>query len=150
MNLNEAVAGLRLLLESTVTSEILLEIHLDAELATIKGDQQQIGQLLMNLVINARVAMPKGGACTIKTTNEDEHVVLTVCDTGCGMSSETLSHIFEPFFSTKGMALAPGLGLSAVYGIVQQHRGLIAVASKPGEGTTFAIRFPSLRAICGA
>jgi signal transduction histidine kinase len=142
MNLNDAIAEMRLLLESILANDIVLEFKLAAESQQIDGDRQQLGQMLMNLVINARAAMPDGGLCAIETVNDDEHILLTIRDTGCGMSSETLAHMFEPFFSTKGMAIAPGLGLSAVYGIVQQHGGSIRVASKLGGGTTFYIHLP--------
>jgi two-component system cell cycle sensor histidine kinase/response regulator CckA len=142
VNLNDVISEIKLLLESTVSHDIALEFRLIAEAATIKGDRQQIGQMLMNLIINARAAMPRGGNCAIQTVADREHVSLIVKDTGCGMSAETLAHIFEPFFSTKGIAQAPGLGLSAVYGVVQQHGGTIEAASKPEEGTTFTIRFP--------
>jgi two-component system, cell cycle sensor histidine kinase and response regulator CckA len=145
ISLDNAIRNMKLLLESTVANEVNLEFNLAAEDASIKGDRQQIGQLLMNLVINARAAMPKGGLCTIETTTSEDDVLLTVQDTGCGMSAETLSHIFEPFFSTRCMSTAAGLGLSVVYGIVQQHHGTIEVASKPDEGTTFLIRFPLLK-----
>jgi signal transduction histidine kinase len=143
MNLDNTIADMKILLEATIANEIALEINLAAPMAHINGDRQQIGQLLMNLVINARAAtMPEGGRCTIETTAGSEHVQLSVRDNGCGIPAETLGHIFQPFFSTKGMALATGLGLSVVYGIVQQHGGTIEVASKPGEGTMFSIRFP--------
>jgi two-component system cell cycle sensor histidine kinase/response regulator CckA len=144
MNLNDVIGDIRLLLESMVMSEITLDIDLVAGPANVKGDRHELGQMLMNLVINARNAMPQGGQCKVETSIDGEHVLLTVRDSGCGMSAETLAHIFEPFFSTKSIALAQGLGLSAVYGIVQQHGGKIEVNSRPGEGTTFSIRFPLL------
>jgi CheY-like chemotaxis protein len=110
----------------------------------------------MNLALNARDAMPEGGKLSIMTNNVEEeqlplrqsaeprdYVQLTVSDTGIGMDRDTLDRIFEPFYSTKGLAYKTGLGLAVVHGIIEQHRGLVTCDSKPGHGTTFKIYFPA-------
>jgi CheY-like chemotaxis protein len=118
------------------------------------GDSNQVGQILMNLIINARDAMPKGGTLTVETSNVDSastvslgfeelpegrYAMLSVRDTGVGMSLEVQSHLFEPFYTTKEQGKGSGLGLSIVHGIVKQHGGHIAVQSQVGEGTVFRI-----------
>jgi two-component system cell cycle sensor histidine kinase/response regulator CckA len=138
----------------------VLVLNLTERLPTIEGDGGMMEQVLMNLAVNARDAMPRGGTLTIKTEtvvllDEDvrgkpdaragEFVRLTLSDTGMGISPDILPRIFEPFFTTKGMNRGTGLGLSTVYGIVGQHRGWIEVASELGVGTTFAIYLPAVR-----
>jgi CheY-like chemotaxis protein len=140
-----------------IGDDIQLKSILQGDLGTIKADPGQLEQVLMNLVINARDAMPKGGKIVLTTSNVEiektcdrrhspvkpgQYVSLTVSDTGLGMDLETQSHIFEPFFSTKAAGRGTGLGLSTVFGIVKQSEGSIAVCGQTGKGTTFTIHFP--------
>jgi len=140
-----------------IGEDIKLEIKLAGDLGNIRSDPGQIEQVVTNLVINARDAMPKGGALTIETANAaldradvlfpmgaapGPYVSLTVRDTGHGMTPEIIERIFEPFFTTKEAGHGTGLGLATVYGIVEQSGGAIDVRSQPGQGSTFAIYFP--------
>jgi PAS domain S-box len=157
LDLNSVVRGLEQLLRRLLGEDIQLQATLGAELGTIKADPSQVEQVLMNLVVNARDAMPNGGRLIIETCNAEldqkyasEHVsvkpgpyvMLAVSDTGVGMSAETVAHIFEPFFTTKGAARGTGLGLATTYGIVKQSGGYIWVYSEPGQGTTFKVYLP--------
>jgi signal transduction histidine kinase len=108
----------------------------------VKADEGQIQQILMNLSVNARDAMPEGGELRIQTRNTDSSVMLAIRDTGSGMDADTQALIFEPFFTTKELGKGTGLGLSIVHGIVKQSGGSIAVESEPGKGTTFRIHLP--------
>jgi CheY-like chemotaxis protein len=143
-----------------VGEDIEIEFRPGTLLGSIKADPGQIEQVLMNLVVNARDAMPTGGKILIETghgeLDEDyvsrhpgshvgEQVVLAVSDTGCGMDENVQSQIFDPFYTTKAVGHGTGLGLSTVYGIVKQSDGYIFVYSEPGKGTTFKIYFPRLR-----
>lgn len=155
-DLNQLVAGLDKMLHRLIGEDIELVTLCPPQLPSVKVDAGQIEQVLMNLVINARDAMPRGGTITIETGVEtfDErspdgigpgrYVVLSVADTGRGMTEETKLHIFEPFFTTKGRGKGTGLGLSTVYGIVKQSGGEGTVASSPGEGSTFRIFLPAV------
>ncbi|HSQ49842.1 MAG TPA: ATP-binding protein, partial [Nitrospiraceae bacterium] len=148
---------------------IELSVELDASTGAIKADPGQVEQVIMNLVVNARDAMPTGGRLTIETRNVtigDEvrldavgvapgsYVLLAVRDSGHGMDAETRSHLFEPFFTTKEKGKGTGLGLSTVYGIVKQSGGNVTVESAPGRGATFRIYFPRVaqegREVAGA
>ena len=160
INLNQEILQVQSLLSRTIPKIIKIDLHLGVDLGPIKADQSQIGQILMNLGVNARDAMPDGGTLTIETANRqlDEeycsthpeakpgsYVLLTVSDTGQGMDKKTLSHIFEPFFTTKEMGKGTGLGLAIVYGIVKNHDGRIICYSEPGQGATFNIYFPVIQ-----
>ena len=157
MDLNGIVIRTEKMLGRLIGEDIELVSLLGKDLGKISADPSQVEQVLMNLAINARDAMPKGGQIVIKTANVEidetyarqyafskpgQYVMLTVSDTGSGMSLETQSHIFEPFFSTKPPGLGTGLGLATVFGIVKQSEGSIAVYSEPGAGATFKIHFP--------
>src|SRR5579862_705323 len=157
LDLNGVVRSLEQLLRRLLGEDIRLQTTLGSGLRTIKADPSQIEQVVMNLVVNARDAMPDGGRLIIETTNTEldqryasEHVsvkpgpyvMLAVSDTGVGMSPETVAHIFEPFFTTKGGTKGTGLGLATTYGIVKQSGGYIWVYSEPGQGTTFKVYLP--------
>jgi two-component system cell cycle sensor histidine kinase/response regulator CckA len=147
------------LLERSIPKEIALELSLASELWAVEADPSQISQVLMNLCLNARDAMPDGGTLTLKTGNvilDEEYaqrvlearpgryVRLSVSDTGCGMSPEVQARLFEPFFTTKEPGEGTGLGLSVVYGIVKGHGGFIQVYSQEGRGSTFHVYLPAI------
>jgi len=158
LDLNALVANMDGMLRRLIGEDLIeLNAELDASTGAIKADPGQVEQVIMNLVVNARDAMPKGGCLTIETTNvtigkdasldavgvaPGSYVMLAVRDNGHGMDAETRSHLFEPFFTTKEKGKGTGLGLSTVYGIVKQSGGSIIVESAPDRGTTFRIYFP--------
>jgi PAS domain S-box-containing protein len=159
VDLNQEITTVRNLLSNTIPKTININLNFKGNLESIKADPSQISQILMNLGVNARDAMPDGGTLTFEATNvqlDEEYcnshheakpgsyVLLTVSDTGQGMNEDTLSHIFEPFFTTKETGKGTGLGLATVYGIVKQHGGHITCQSDPGLGTTFNIYFPAI------
>ena len=109
------------------------------------GDRSQLEQVLMNLAVNARDAMPTGGRLIIRTAGNESTVFLIVTDTGVGMPQEVLEHMFEPFFTTKDVGKGTGLGLSTAYGIVTQSKGTIKVQTEPHKGTVFTISLPKVR-----
>jgi signal transduction histidine kinase len=161
LDLNILITQAAALLPPVLGVDINLVLELESKLGRVKADSLQIEQVMMNLVFNARDAMPDGGELTIRTENTylDEtwivghpelrsgpHVMLAVRDTGCGMDPETLPHIFEPFFTTKDRNKGTGLGLASVYGTVHQSGGCITVSSKLGEGTTVQIYLPRIEA----
>ncbi len=156
LDLNGVVNNLMRMLLRLIGEDISLSFNAGS-VSNIKADHGQIEQILMNLVVNARDAMPQGGVISIETSNVDledgyvdshlsvrpgRYVMLSISDTGCGMDEKTVAQIFEPFFTTKGPGQGTGLGLSTVYGIVKQSEGYIWVYSELGRGTTFKIYFP--------
>ena len=157
--LNLLVSDMGKMLQRLIGAHIDLTTKLDPAVGRIKADQSQIEQVIVNLVVNARDAMPEGGMLLIETAsvylNESQarglpfllpgpHVVLTVTDTGIGMDEETQKHIFEPFFTTKETGKGTGLGLATVYGVVKQSGGIVGVHSRPGKGSTFKIYLPQV------
>ena len=153
VDLNHVVDNMQDLIRRLIGPEIRLELLLTPDLRSISADNQQIGQVLMNLVVNARDAMPAGGKLTITTANVDlghehvdvipgPHAALFVTDSGIGMTREVRERLFEPFFTTKDSGQGTGIGLSMVHAIVRQTHGHIVVDSEPGMGTTFRVYFP--------
>ena len=157
MDMNDTVVHVTTMLERILGEDIALEVNRGNNLPPIHADSGMMEQIIINLACNSRDAMPKGGSLMISTSAIDvtashvqqqpkarvgRHVCLTVTDTGCGMKPETLRRIFEPFFTTKDVGKGTGLGLATVYGIVDQHRGWIEVASQVGKGTTFKVYLP--------
>lgn len=160
-SLNQVVTDMFKMLGRLIGEQFSITPELAKDLSEVKADTSHLEQVLMNLVVNARDAMPKGGIIVIKTENAaiDEaycrvhadarpgnYVRLSVKDTGVGMDRDTLTRIFEPFFTTKGKGAGTGLGLSVVYGIVKQHYGWITVDTAPGQGSTFSIYLPVIPA----
>ncbi len=158
LDLREVVSHLSKMLKRLLGETITLEFHPPEKLPLIQGDVGMIEQVLMNLSVNARDAMPKGGTLTVSTSAVEIHqayvqthpearcgtfLSLRVADTGCGMDAATMGRIFEPFFTTKEVGKGTGLGLATVYGIIKQHEGWIEVSSEVGKGTTFTLYFPA-------
>ena len=157
LDLNFVIEHVEIMLGRLIGEHIKLVVHKDPMLGRVRADRGQLDQVLMNLVLNARDAMPQGGTLTIETTNTDipsvsptnqsvcepgRYVTLSVRDTGCGMPAGTQARIFEPFFTTKEEGSGTGLGLSMVHGIVQQSGGWIGVTSEPGQGAIFTLYLP--------
>jgi PAS domain S-box-containing protein len=159
LDVNALVSNMEKMLRRLIGEHITLVTILSPDLGHVKADPGQIEQVVLNLVVNARDAMPRGGELTLETGNEEltgplvpsqvdvrpgPFVKLTVRDMGSGMSTEVMARIFEPFFTTKEMGKGTGLGLATVYGIIKQHGGYIQVESEPGRGTTFHVHLPRI------
>jgi two-component system, cell cycle sensor histidine kinase and response regulator CckA len=159
VSMNDIITGMEPLLHHTLGEDVQLLVHAGVDLGHVEVDVHQFEQVLLNLAVNARDAMPAGGRLTIETSNVElgeeyrrlhpeatlgSYVMLVVSDTGTGMDDVTLGQIFEPFFTTKEKGKGTGLGLSTVYGIVKQSGGSIYVYSEPGIGTSFKIYLPRI------
>jgi CheY-like chemotaxis protein len=156
LDLNAIVADIRPMLERLIGADVGVVIDVEPGLAGVRADRGQIEQVVLNLVVNARDAMPEGGTLTIATANVDldddvagarrpaagPHVALRITDTGTGMSPETQARLFEPFFTTKELGKGTGLGLATVHGIVAQSGGSVSVKTEIGRGTSFTIYLP--------
>lgn len=162
INLNHLVQETVSLLGNIIGEHITIKTVLDDDLCVIRADATQLEQVLMNLCLNGRDAMPNGGILGIETKGLDisgadfsipadilpgKYAMLTVSDTGAGMDAATVEHLFEPFFTTKAPGKGTGLGLSTVYGVVRQHNGSVTVDSTPGKGTTFRVFLPASNAL---
>jgi two-component system cell cycle sensor histidine kinase/response regulator CckA len=163
VDINQTVAGLQTMLSRLIRADIELSCQLAPEPAVVRIDPIQLEQAILNLVLNARDAMPAGGRVRLdvarvprslaeamldaSSTPAAEYVRLRIIDTGVGFSPEALAHLFEPFFTTKEVGKGTGLGLASVYGIVRQSNGSITVDSEPGRGTTFTMYFPAVAAL---
>ncbi|MDP9285970.1 MAG: ATP-binding protein [Actinomycetota bacterium] len=144
LNLNDAAREIESMLRRLIGEGVRVDFDLDPDLRDVEADPSQIGQVLLNLAVNARDAMNGSGKLTVSTRNDGREVVLEVQDTGEGMDEETQGRVFEPFFTTKDVGSGTGLGLSTVYGIVTQSGGAITIRSAPRLGSTFAIRLPAV------
>jgi two-component system, cell cycle sensor histidine kinase and response regulator CckA len=158
LSLNEIIGRIEPMLRRLLGDDVTLAVQLDTALVNVRVDANQVEQVILNLVVNSRDAMPTGGRITIATANvtvdpeyaaghpgaqAGPHALLTVSDTGEGMDDTTRQRIFEPFFTTKDFGKGTGLGLATVYGIVKQSGGYIAVHSAPGKGTAMRVFFPA-------
>jgi PAS domain S-box-containing protein len=160
LNINKIISDFTKMMERIIGEDVRINLELEPDILTINADLTNLEQVIINICINARDAMPKGGIITIKTENiilseekskaiEDyrpgNYIRISIADTGYGMNKETLKHIFEPFYTTKGLGKGTGLGLSVVYGIIKAHNGGIDVYSEPAQGTVFKIYLPAVK-----
>lgn len=159
LDLNSVVENVLKIISRTFDRSISINTSLRRDLWTMEGDRSQIEQVMLNLCLNARDAMPSGGTLTIETFNSPdipaidgggrragEYAAVRITDSGVGMDDETKKRIFEPFFTTKGVGKGTGMGLAMVYGVVKNHRGAIAFESTPGRGSIFTVFFPAVHA----
>ncbi len=145
LNINEVIGRtIRLIRNQKLFDQIVIAEELAPDLPDIRGDMNQLQQVLLNLSLNACEAMPGGGTLTVRTVAEEDRVLIRLSDTGCGIKPEHFDRVFEPFFTTKPVGKGTGLGLSVSYGILQQHGGVIELNSAAGQGTTFTILLPAL------
>jgi two-component system, cell cycle sensor histidine kinase and response regulator CckA len=162
LDVNQVASGVDRMLRRLIGEDVALVTNLAAGLWSVRADPGQLEQVLVNLAVNARDAMPHGGTLTIATQNvqvgpghaprhpqlaEGDYVLLSVSDTGHGIAAEDLPYVFEPFFTTKAAGVGTGLGLATCYGIVQQHGGQIVVSSPPGRGATFDVYLPRVAGV---
>ncbi|MCX5818963.1 MAG: PAS domain S-box protein [Deltaproteobacteria bacterium] len=159
VDMNREIKNYYKLLVSTLPKTIKMRLNLEDDLHLINGDMTQLGQVIMNLAVNAKDAMPEGGELNIQTKNVElatpleqdnvkmnagHYVLFRISDTGCGIEKENLDQIFEPFFTTKEAGKGTGIGLSVVYGVIKNHNGYIFCTSEPGRGTTFELYLPAV------
>jgi len=160
LDVNDVISDLMTMIRRVIGEHISVKVHRGAEAALVRGDRGQLGQILTNLCVNSRDAMPEGGMIMIETKNVDvgpeycrrhawatagRYVRISVTDTGRGMDKQTLERVFEPFFTTKDIGKGTGLGLATVYGLVKQHGGMIDAYSEVGLGSTFRVYLPLIK-----
>lgn len=146
LDINKVIQETLALVEPMLkASRVSLNLQLAPELPAVWGNSGKLQQVFMNLLVNARDAMPKGGELTVATERENGSVRVEVCDTGVGIAPDHLGKIFDPFFTTKAKSRGTGLGLAVSYGIIREHSGNVEVESRPGHGSTFRLEFPALR-----
>jgi CheY-like chemotaxis protein/anti-sigma regulatory factor (Ser/Thr protein kinase) len=143
LDVNEVVEGLMPMLDRLIGDDVAVAVLAESELPAVRADRAQVEQVIINLAINARDAMPAGGTLTIETRRDADDICIAVTDTGVGISRELAERVFEPFFTTKETGQGTGLGLATVHGIVTQSGGRVTLYSEPGLGTTFRVYLPA-------